>query len=476
MDIIWQGAETPSNKEILIGAGVTRLGVSFKGLERRVHRPVGELLANFPEGVEVHAYPGMNNKKMSPEEHAALAERYEEFVEANCDRLSSWVEYDAPAMGRDWVRDRRDSFYGDFDEMCFRPVWHSDMGMSQLEELADRYPHVVVPHAAFASVPGLPALLSTLSRQHETDFHIFGMGDLDQISGHRSVFRDVYTPAWTAPMRNGETIIWAGNHLHRYPKKMKEQARAQHRADILAAGFNPDLVVQGNAKELSKLAVWSLQKYAEAAVVSSSRPSLTLLVSNDQRQEPESGAEQPSGVVAPQVSGGRHQPTSRHPSERRLLPTVQVETTTAVSQDENGVSVVEDVPVMRSTGTSMRACDTCFIAANCPEYRPNHSCAFEFSPQLRNREQLFAMLQTVLETQTGRVFFGKMTEDVNGGYPDPTVGKEIDRLMKLVETVRNVEDNREFVKLTMERRGSAGILSQIFGDRATQALAPPPVE
>ena len=56
---------------------------------------------------------------------------------------------------------------------------------------------------------------------------------------------------------------------------------------------------------------------------------------------------------------------------------------------------------------------------------------------------------------------------MNGGYPDPNTGQEIDRLFKLVEQMKKLEDNREFVRMTFERQGSAGVLSSIFGDRAT---------
>lgn len=475
VSLIWQGAEIPSNKELLLGSQVSRLGVGFKGLKARVHREIDEILENFPPDVDIHAYPGMNNKTMSVDDHLALAEEYEQFVGANVDRLTSWVEYDAPSLGADFVLKRRKEFYDKFDDMCFRPVWNYDSGPSVLEDMADRYPHVVVGSKALTMVPGLQGLLTTLQRKYETSFHVFGLLDFTDVMGPGAApIGDVYTSAWTSPMRHGETIVWEYGKLHRYPKKMQDQARAQHRALVSSLGFDSDKIVEGNAKELSKLAIWSLQQLEESGPM---RPSLTLVAGTKEGNEGGNHPDRPSSEVDTKNNDMRHTvPTrreKRHPSEKRVIPSVSMSTEMSVTTDDAGNAVAEEVPVVRSTGTSMRHCDSCFIASNCPEYRPNADCAFEFSPQIRNREQLIAMLQTVIETQTGRVFFGKLAEDVNGGYPDPTVGKEIDRLMKLVQSMKDIEDNKEFVRLTMERRGNAGILSQIFGDRAAAAIAPP---
>ena len=35
-----------------------------------------------------------------------------------------------------------------------------------------------------------------------------------------------------------------------------------------------------------------------------------------------------------------------------------------------------------------------------------------------------------------------------------------------MEKLKTLEDNKEFVRMTFERQGGAGVLSSIFGDRA----------
>ena len=55
---------------------------------------------------------------------------------------------------------------------------------------------------------------------------------------------------------------------------------------------------------------------------------------------------------------------------------------------------------------------------------------------------------------------------MNGGYPDPNTGQEIDRLFKLVGEVKKLEENKEFIQITAQRQSSGGMLSALFGDRA----------
>ena len=36
----------------------------------------------------------------------------------------------------------------------------------------------------------------------------------------------------------------------------------------------------------------------------------------------------------------------------------------------------------------------------------------------------------------------------------------------MIKTTKELDDSREFIRMTVERQGSAGVLSSIFGDRA----------
>jgi len=68
--------------------------------------------------------------------------------------------------------------------------------------------------------------------------------------------------------------------------------------------------------------------------------------------------------------------------------------------------------------------------------------------------------------QGARVAFMRFAEEMNGGYADPNLSQEIDRLYNLVEKMQNLGSSKEFIRMTVERQGSSGVLSSIFGDRA----------
>ena len=159
-------------------------------------------------------------------------------------------------------------------------------------------------------------------------------------------------------------------------------------------------------------------------------------------------------------------PAPRQPSERRFLPVMDVWSKTIVETGEDGRDTLRDVPILSSTGVSLRQCNTCFVAANCPAFKPDSECAYSLPVEVRTKDQLVALLNAVIEMQGSRVAFARFAEELNGGYPDPNIGQEIDRLFKLVKSLKEMEDNKEFVRMTFERQGGAGVLSSIFGDRA----------
>lgn len=456
MKLIFLGAEIPSNRTSLVDMGVENLGVGFKGLMRRVHRPPEEILSNFPAESRIHAHPG-HTKGMTVDEHMTLASAYDDFIAANADRLDSWVEYDAGP--RDWVLERRRM--NDYDDDYFRPVWRSEHGMADLSTLAQLYAYVMMAKDDAATISD--GMLQSLTRAHGTSFAVMG-------GTEHQAFHHVYTTAWTSGMRHGETIIW-DNELKRFPKRMQD-VRAQYRPLYERIGLDAEKILAGKPKEVSKLAIWSLQQWEEHVNVSSSRSNLRLLPTKTQVSDNDAYGDR--GIEGVDNSGDmsrnsyRPPPTNR--DDRKHLPSVRTETRTIASTDDDDNVLVQDAQLLRTPGKTSRMCDTCFVAANCPKYAPSSECAFDFSPELRNREQMMSMLQTVAETQTERVFFSKYVEDLNGGYPDPTVGKEIDRLMGLVKDMKDLENNQEFFRVSVERQTSGGILSALFGKHAPRPL------
>jgi hypothetical protein len=159
----------------------------------------------------------------------------------------------------------------------------------------------------------------------------------------------------------------------------------------------------------------------------------------------------------------------RDVSEMQNLPVFGVKMKTVVETDDDGKDILRDVPVLSNQFSSLRQCNTCFVASNCPAFKPDNSCAFNLPVEVKTKDQLKALLTAIIEMQGQRVAFMRFAEEMNGGYADPNVSQEIDRLFKLVGDLKELEENREFVRITAERQSSGGVLSAIFGDRA-QAL------
>jgi hypothetical protein len=152
----------------------------------------------------------------------------------------------------------------------------------------------------------------------------------------------------------------------------------------------------------------------------------------------------------------------RDPAEIINLPVFGYDVKTEV--DEHGT--IKDIPVIQSQASSLRVCDTCFVASNCPAFKPQSVCAFNLPVEVKTKEQLKSLINAIIEMQGQRVAFMRFAEEMNGGYADPNVSQEIDRLFKLIKTTKELDDSREFIRMTVERQGSAGVLSSIFGERA----------
>lgn len=159
----------------------------------------------------------------------------------------------------------------------------------------------------------------------------------------------------------------------------------------------------------------------------------------------------------------------RDPEEMQNLPVFGFKMKTIVDTDEEGRDVLKDVPVVQTQQSSLRQCDTCFVASNCPAFKPQNMCAFNLPVEVKTKDQLKSLLTAIIEMQGQRVAFMRFAEEMNGGYADPNVSQEIDRLFKLVNNLNEMTADKEFIQITAQRQSAGGVLSAIFGDKA-QAL------
>lgn len=455
--LVYSGAEVGSNRVLLTDMGVRHIGVSYWRLLKRGLPTTKKYLfaEKVPEGTQVYLYPGTVTDKDVDLDEFALG--YLEFVKDNLAVLGGVLEVtvtrDTPGAQAAHQRLLLDVV----GEERAWALW--EPGKGSLDSLAQRFANVALRGDTLTVDASLPGRLRALQGLYGTRWHALAFAQPDEI---RSLPLDnVLTHAWLAPMLRGETVMWEVNRLVRYPQKMKDRARARAAAVTQRAGLDLDKIQADDPNENARLAIWSYQQLEKS------------LLRSDQSEWADDPGDAETGGSDPDHSDlavRNALPVELRPvDERMVLPVVGFKTQQVVEKDENGQDVVRDAPIVESTNGTIRQCNTCVVAANCPAVKPNSTCAFELPVRVQTKDQLKALLSTLIEIQGTRVLFGRFAEELNGGYPDENVSKEMDRFFRMVKTTKELEDNREFIRMTVERQGQGGVLSAIFGDRA-QAL------
>lgn len=454
MRIVYMGCEVPSNRTLLETTTANHLGVSFHGLVKRGLPKTKDYIFDnyFPKDSYIYLYPGLPlNAKLGRLELEEFAAAYEQFVAINIDRLNLFVELNYGFVDPAFVEEQRKTAWSQVPPGKFLPVWNPELNIDNLNQLVNNYLDVGIPGSAIEQETRLASITRTATKRHGTRFHALGCAKPDNLRAIQ--FETAHTLSWLSPMTHGETIVWDGTRLARYPKRMKEQARARYSHVYDKAGIDADLIAEDDPKEVCRLAVWSYERFEER---------INKVGESYYQDEPgEPNAEiEPLDADNKGVEMRKLQP--RNPDEIRNLPVFGYEVKTDVDAD----GVIADNTYVTSHSATLRQCDTCFVAANCPAFKPQSMCAFKLPIEVKSKEQLKSLINAIIEMQGQRVAFMRFSEEMNGGYADPNVSQEIDRLFKLIKTVKELDDSREFIRMTVERQGSAGVLSSIFGDKA----------
>jgi hypothetical protein len=295
----------------------------------------------------------------------------------------------------------------------------------------------------------------------------------------------VIVSSWTSVVRYGETQIWDGHGLRRYPAQQKESARRSHRAAIARMGVDYDEIMEDNIDEVSKLAIrswleWEMSNYGTSPETAYDPSQVPEIDDDDESEVPSEGRD--SNYPDKQARSANSQnggtsiaittPEPRNSDEMRLLPVMGIEqvVTKGDIHPENPDDGIEVDP-KRSTnvtykGGKLRNCDNCYLAPRCPAMRPGAECAYEIPVELKTKDQLMALIRAMLEMQSSRVMFAAFAEELEGQGMDPQLSKEMDRLINMIGRFKDISDTRDVLRVEMEARGSAGVLSRIFGKDA----------
>ena len=469
--IIWLlGAEQPTNYRLAHEAGAKHLGVSFPGLRPRLPKKSDYIVADRFEHPIYLAGGGASLGKMSSDEFNAYMEDLVEFVDLNANSISLMTEPDDDRLDLAY-RDRFRKALGD----RFAPVWREQTGVQELEALAEAHRTVAIKAESVRGSPVLLARLNPLRARYGTSWHVLDGVRTDELMTGR--FQSAATVAWLSPMKYQETIVWDGNRIQRYPKRMMQVARSRHRSVFSRAGFDAAEIIGGNPQETTRFTVWSYLQLENSLTrrKPTDNPFKVIQGGNDEElstSEPvhETGGslEDPHDDVdnTPVVSRKETSVPTVRSEPRRTLPGVGFDTQETTDYDENGNPVIVKRNLLKISNVPLRQCDTCHVAANCPAFTPGAECAFELPVEIKTKEQLSAAMAAILEMQAQRVAFMRFQEELNGGYSDANVSAEMDRFFKMTESLKKIEDNREFIKFQVEARGQSGVLSALFGEKA----------
>jgi hypothetical protein len=456
MKLYFAGAEVPTWRKLLAQENVAHVAVNYLHLLPRLPKKRWLLEDHFPESQSIFLLSGASSterKRWSQAQHEDFLDAYVTFVRDNLDRLTYFTEYDPLAVGLDWVRQQRQVWTGVADEK-FVPVWYEEWGAPLLREMVETHPNLGVPPIT----PQIQNVLSGLVRRTRISLH--GLSFSHPYDAPGDLYSTIVSSSWISPTRFGETVVWDQNRLRRYPADEKVKIRTRHRQHFTAAGFDADKISADESGEVARYTIWAWR--------------------------------QMEGAMAPGANGSTHLGNGRHPEiapevvpavdhlalevhengdGRQILPVFNYRSVTSTVPNPDGPGTTEvttQVPVMGSA--ALRKCSSCSLAVVCPLYEAGSSCRYKIPVEIRNRDQLLGVLYSLLEMQGQRVAFSFFSEQLQGGYPDANLSSELDRFMSMTQKVKDIQDNRDFLKVTVEGRAQAGVLSRLFGADRTDSL------
>jgi hypothetical protein len=485
MKLYFAGAEIPSHRKVLTTVEADNAALSFMGLRRRIKHPENWHLADkFPEGMGLLLDSGAFTVNKDPMAYTQgdlkeISESYRQFVQDNVERVDAFIEFDAMALGREWIEDQRASL-SELAPEKFMPVWHPEWGVNYLQELAETYQNIGIPSTDISGRNLAPVLNGIAGSG--VNLHGVAMTHVDEMREIR--WHSVSSTSWVSPQQYGDTIVWTGRELKRYPKKSKDQARKRYRTLFEREGFDAEAIANDDSSELLRLSIWSWEKLVDDIEHKSSRP--LNLVTNPPEEGDERFAEFGGELVDTHPDEERNSvptlPSPKLPVRRRdqvALP-VLGSTTETVKDEETGED--KEVTSYHIRSESERVCDSCFLANKCPAFEPGSNCAYNIPLQIRTRTEYQRTYDAMVEMQTQRVMFMRFAEDLEGGYADPNLSSELDRLTKMMKVKNDMDSDTFSVRIEGKSAagggGSMGVIGRLFGDKASQRAQelPAPVD
>lgn len=444
MRFYFGGAEAPTHRSRLTHAGAQAVSVGLLDLWPRLSADgPWDVTEKFEPHVDVLLDlqgQAAERRDMPDEDVMVYLNRVLPLVVQNAEHIDGVVEFDFGPWGASGVAEGREKLGAHLPLGVLIPVWHPDD--ETLDDLAADYRRVAIPKDVATAMDSV-AIRRVRAIAASEDLSLHGLGVTDQKVAAALRLDSVSSSAWTATVSRGETTLWERNRIQRYRGEDKEEVRTTKRALIEDMGVDPDEVLADNPQALTTLAVCSWQAWASH---NSDRPSQLKSGHADKSLQPSTG---PPAPPAPARWNGVL------PEGMTLLPVLG----TTPAETGEGLELT-------STAGSMRTCDTCVLARMCPAYVPGSACTLAIPVDIRDKSDLIAAMRNLLEMQFQRASFAKFAEDVMGEGASPETSREFDRFMDMTEKMKRTLENRDFMRVTVESSGGAGVLSRLFGEEA----------
>ena len=447
MRVFLGGAEKGAHRNMLVANNVQSMAVNL------THLPI-------PKTKEFHIPTVFNGADvlLYTSEGDEDENRYTDFVREHIDDLTFVIG--RPGYDGDWMGDK------------YIPLWSDDDDLERLAWLCQRYGRAAISDKAITAKTA-PRIRSLSQRWGAALIGLTSKPDVIE----SLPWTAVVVGSWTSVIRYGETQVWDGHGLRRYPAQQKESSRKKHRPDIMRLGVDYEAVMEDDVSAIGTLAIRSWLAWEETTIRAYDpveQGDEEEFVSNETGEIVTIAPETPTPGKA--VSKGTSITTAplerRHEEDRVLLPVIGIEkivsmgTQTGSDQDEYIEVDPQETAVIRYQSGPLRQCDSCYLASRCPAFREHSECGYKLPVEIRTKDQLTAMLQALIEMQASRVLFARFAEELEGQGLDPALSSEMDRLFALVDKFKNISDTRDMMRIEVEARGSAGVLSRLFGPKA----------
>ena len=133
------------------------------------------------------------------------------------------------------------------------------------------------------------------------------------------------------------------------------------------------------------------------------------------------------------------------------------------------VNESEEVELWRSgkPTISFLRCKTCYLRKECPYYDVNSdACALKALEDIDTTtgEGIISIVQQMLKIQAERVFRFVKIEEAEGGLPDPNVTNELMIFVSLVEKLKKILSDDDYLVIRAKGKATQGIMERLFGD------------